>query len=472
MTVDRRPFLLIFFGRGERIRTSDPSVPNRVLYQAEPRPDPGRSWYLSTGMRRRRLTSILATMTLAGLLHAQGRPAQTSADSVAAMMNDPAVKAAVDAAKADEPQTIEDQIRFCEVPAPPFMEGARAQLLKQRFEQIGLKNVRIDKAGNVLGDRPGAAPRPLVVIAAHLDTVFPEGTPVKVRRSGSVLLGPGIGDDCRGLAALAGIVRAMNEANVRTPGSITFVADVGEEGLGDLRGMKQLFNDTLKGRVDRFVSIDGTGLDIIRRFVGSYRYRVTFTGPGGHSFAAFGLANPIDALGRAVAKIAEFQVPPDSRTTFNVGRIGGGTSVNAIPSECWMEVDLRSDGPAELKALDAKLQKAVDASVVEENTRWGRPGMVRVVKQRVGERPAGAIPADSPIVRAAIDATRTLGQIASEAIGSTDANYPVSLGIPAITIGFGGSGTNAHALGESFDTTEAYLGTQRATLLAIALAQK
>ena len=360
-------------------------------------------------------------------------------------MADPAVKAAVDAAKANEPRTIEDQIRFCEVPAPPFMEGARAQLLKQRFEQLGLKNVRLDKAGNVLGDRPGAA-APLVVMAAHLDTVFPEGTPVNVRRNGSILYGPGIGDDCRGLAELTGIVRAMNEARVRTPGSITFVADVGEEGLGDLRGMKQLFDDTLKGQVDRFVSIDGTGLDIERQFVGSYRYRVTFKGPGGHSFAAFGLANPIDALGRAVAKIAEFQVPSDSRTTFNVGRIGGGTSVNAIPSESWMEVDMRSDSAA-LKALDARFQKAVDAAVEEENARWGKPGVVTAVKERVGERPAGTVAADSPIVRAAIDATRALGQFPLEGIGSTDANYPVSLGIQAITIGFGGSGANAHAQG-------------------------
>lgn len=397
--------------------------------------------------------------------------AQTTRDFIAALMNDPRVKAAVEAAKTNEPQIVEDQIRFCEIPAPPFMETARGEALRQRFEQIGLQNVRVDKAGNVLGDRPGAARHPLVVMAAHLDTVFPAATSVKVRREGTILHGPGIGDDCRGLAALVGVARALNEAKVSTPGSIVFVADVGEEGLGDLRGMKELFNSTLKGQVDRFVSIDDTGLSIVHTHMGSVRYRVTFKGPGGHSFAAFGLPNPINALGRAVAKIAEFRVP-DSRTTFNVGRTGGGTSVNAIPAESWMEIDLRSDKRATLNALDAKVRSAVDAAVEEENARWGKPGLVTALKERVGERPAAALPADAPIVRAALEVTRFLGQSPIEGIGSTDANYPASLGIPAITIGTGGRGANAHALTESFDTAQAYLGTERATLLAIALAQQ
>lgn len=385
-------------------------------------------------------------------------------------MSDPRVKAAVQAAKANEAQLVEDQIRFCEIPAPPFTEAARGEALRQRFEQIGLRNVRVDKAGNVIGDRPGAARRPLVVMAAHLDTVFPAATNVKVRREGAILHGPGIGDDCRGLAALVGVARALNEAKVNTPGSITFVANVGEEGLGDLRGMKQLFNDTLKGQVDRFVSIDDTGFSIVHTHVGSVRYRVTFKGPGGHSFAAFGLPSPIGALGRTVAKIAEFQVP-DSRTTFNVGRIGGGMSVNAIPSESWMEVDLRSDKPATLKTLDARVQSAVDAAVEEENARWGKPGVVTARKERVGERPAATLPADAPIVRTASEVTRFIGQFPIEGIGSTDANYPASLGIPAITIGTGGRGADAHTLNESFDTTQAHLGTERATLLAIALAR-
>jgi tripeptide aminopeptidase len=397
--------------------------------------------------------------------------AQEKAISASDLLKDPAVMAAIDAAKANEAQAIEDDIRFCEVPAPSFMETARGELLRQTFQQLGLQNVRVDGAGNVLGDRPGAAATPHLVLAAHLDTVFPQGTDVRVRREGAILHGPGIADDCRGLAVLIGVVRALKQANVRTPGSITFVADVGEEGLGDLRGMKQLFNETMKGQIDRFVSIDGSGLGITNVAVGSHRYRVTFKGPGGHSFGAFGLANPIDALGRAIAKIADFQVPKLPKTTFNVGRIGGGTSVNSIPFEGWMEVDMRSSDPASLASVDASFHKAVDAAVVEENGRWGSPRMITVTKDLVGDRPAGSTPDGAPIVQTAIAVTKALGFAANLGEGSTDANVPMSLKIPAITIGAGGRGTGAHALGETFDTTDSWLGTERALLLTIALAR-
>ena len=220
--------------------------------------------------------------------------------------------------------------------------------MRRLFQQAGLQRVRVDKAGNVLGERPGLSLHPHVVVAAHLDTVFPEGTNVTVRRNGTVLSAPGIGDDSRGLAVLVAIARALNEAHVSTPGTVTFVADVGEEGLGDLRGMRTLFDETLKGTVDRFVTIDGTGMSVSHTFVGSRRYRVTFKGPGGHSFTDFGLPNPISALGRAIAKIGEIQTSADSQTTFNVGRVGGGTSVNAIPAEAWMEIDVRSADRAAL----------------------------------------------------------------------------------------------------------------------------
>src|SRR5437773_6812088 len=278
---------------------------------------------------------------------AGGAQAPGVSPTPADLLKDPAVHAALDAAKASERQTVEDQIRFCEIPAPSFKEEARGRELQRVFQQLGLQNVTVDRAGNVLGDHPGAAPRPHVVIAAHLDTVFPEGTNVKVKREGSVLHGPGIGDDCRGLAVLVAIVREMKNAKVQTPGSITFVANVGEEGLGDLRGVKELFKGAgtpgLRGPVapglddviDRFVSIDGTGLDVTNVAVGSHRYRVTFKGPGGHSFGAFGMANPMGAMGRAIARTQEVQVPRQPKTTFNVGRIGGGTSENSIPSEGW-----------------------------------------------------------------------------------------------------------------------------------------
>jgi tripeptide aminopeptidase len=387
-------------------------------------------------------------------------------------MQDAAVKAAVQAARDDEAQTLEDQVRLCEIPAPPFKETARGKVYADAFRSLGLKNVRVDKAGNVLGERPGAAARPHLVFSAHLDTVFPEETNVNVTREGNVLRGPGIGDDCRGLAVVLAVIRAMNKANVQTPGTITFVGTVGEEGLGDLRGVKALFRETLKGQVDRFVSIDGTGLGITHIGVGSLRYRVSFKGPGGHSYGAFGLANPIHALGRAMAKIGDFQVPRDPKTTFNVGRIGGGTSVNSIAFESWMEVDMRSADPAALKSVDANFHKAVDTALAEENERWNNNGRLTVEKELVGDRPAGRTAAASPIIEAAVSVTKALGLPVTLDEGSTDSNIPMSLDIPAVTIDGGGRGTGAHSLGEAFDTTNSWQGTQRATLLAIALAQK
>jgi tripeptide aminopeptidase len=391
--------------------------------------------------------------------------------AVAMLLRNPAVKAALEAARTSEPQTIEQQIRFCEVPAPPFKEAARAAVLKGAFEELGLRNVHIDRAGNVLGDRPGASARPRVVIAAHLDTVFPEDIVVKVQREGSLLRGPGIGDNCRGLAVLVAVARTLRQAAVPTPRTVTFVADVGEEGLGDLRGTKELFKGEMKDQIDRFVSIDNAGLLITNRAVGSRRFRVTFKGPGGHSFGAFGLANPAHALGRAVAKIADFQVPSQPRTTFNVGRIGGGTSVNAIPSEAWMEVDMRSSDAAALASLDARFHRAVEAAVAEENTRWGGQQTVTVVNELVGDRPVGWTPATAPIVQTAQAVARGLGLDAPLGEGSTDSNVPMSLRIPSITIGGGGRSSDSHAPGEAFDSTDSWKGTQNAVLLTIALAQ-
>jgi tripeptide aminopeptidase len=418
-----------------------------------------------TSVRFRVFCAAFLVVSAVGIANSQ------QPDAVSRLMQSAVVRTAIDAARSGETETIEQQVRFCEVPAPPFNETARGVVLRRAFEEAGLENVRIDRVGNVLGDRRGASARQRLVIAAHLDTVFPEGTDVRVKRDGAVLRGPGIGDDCRGLAVLLAIVRSLRQAGVETPRTITFVANVGEEGLGDLRGMKELFSATLKDQIDRFVSIDGTGLSITTVAVGSHRYRVTFKGPGGHSFGAFGLANPANALGRAVAKIAEFEVPSVPRTTFNVGRIGGGTSVNAIPFESWMEVDMRSSDPAGLAALDAKFQKAVDAAVAEENARWGKRQTITVVKELVGDRPAGSTPAAAPIVQTAQAVARALGFEAGLSEGSTDANVPMSLKIPAITISGGGRGSDAHAPSESFDTTDSWKGTQNAVLLAIALAQ-
>jgi tripeptide aminopeptidase len=395
---------------------------------------------------------------------------QRSSELGSALLQVPTVRAAVEAAKTVEPQTIDDQIRLCEVEAPPFQEAKRGVMFAQMLRDAGVKGAHIDAEGNVIGERAGQQARPNVVLSAHLDTVFPKGTDVKVRREGPVLRGPGIGDDCRGLANLLAVARVLNKSGLTTPGTITFVGTVGEEGLGDLRGVKRLFNDTLKDKVDRFVSIDGDGLGITYIGVGSTRYRVTFRGPGGHSFGSFGVVNPVHALGRVIARIADFQVPVVPRTTFNVGRIGGGTAVNAIASDAWMEVDLRSSDAQALRSLDLRFRQAVDDAVALENARWQSQAL-GVTVEVVGVRPAGRTQTGSPIVQAALSVSRALNFPASFSEGSTDANFPMSLGIPAIAIDTGGTGASVHTDAESFNTTDAWKGTQRALLLVIALAQ-
>jgi tripeptide aminopeptidase len=393
------------------------------------------------------------------------------AQDPATLLHDSGVQAALAAAKRNEPRTIDRQIQVCQTPAPPFHEAERGRQLRQFFVDLGLKNVRIDNVGNVIGTRPGLSPRPNLVFSAHLDTVFPEEAAIKISRQGNVLKGPGIGDDCRGLAVMLATIEALDEAKVQTPGTITFVADVGEEGLGDLRGVKNLFQESMRDQIDKFISVDGNGLDIVNTGVGSMRYRVAFRGAGGHSYGAFGIANSIHAMGRAIAKISDLKVPNDPKTTFNVGRVGGGTSVNSIPSEAWMEMDMRSADLRSLKALDEQFQAAVRAAVDEENRRWNNRGKVSASPELVGIRPAGQTPEGSPIVQTALAVSRALGTVDSLREGSTDANVPMNLNIPAITIGGGGSGSGVHTLNELFNTTDSWQGTQRAVLLAIALAR-
>lgn len=411
---------------------------------------------------RRVLFKCLLLLGITGSIYAQ---------NPAALLNDSAIKSAFSAIERNEPKMLQEQSRICEIAAPPFHEEQRGLELEKLFEELQLQNVHIDKAGNVIGTRPGERPRPNLVLAAHLDTVFPEGTNVKVTQKGTVMKGPGIGDDCRGLVVVLGVIRALNEAKIKTRGTITFVADVGEEGLGDLRGMKELFGNSLKGQIDSFISVDGLGTGITNVGVGSYRYKVTFKGPGGHSYGAFGMANPIQAMGRAIAKIDAFEVPTTPKTTFNVGRIGGGTSVNAIPFEGWMEVDMRSADVTSLDALNAKFKAALNEAVEEENKRWGGKGAVSVSPEMVGLRPAGSTPESAPIVRTAVSVSNALSLPVRLGEGSTDANVPMNLGIPAITIGGGGKGTGAHSLNETYDSTDSSKGTQRALLLAVALTQ-
>jgi tripeptide aminopeptidase len=394
--------------------------------------------------------------------------AQTS--DVTALAAEASVRAALDVVRRAEEETIQEQIRLCEIPAPPFGEAKRAAFYAQAMREAGLTNVRIDATGNVLGERRGRNARPHLVLSAHLDTVFPAEVPVRVTRDKNWLRGPGIGDDCRGLAVLLAVVRALKAAQVQTEGPITFVGTVGEEGLGDLRGVKALFAGPLR-LSDRFVSVDGDGYGITNVGVGSRRYRVTFRGPGGHSYDNFGRANPVHALGSAIARLARLEVPSVPRTTFGVGRIGGGTSVNSIASEAWMEVDLRSSDPAALTQLEAGFQASIRSALEEENTRRRSHDPLTVDVEQVGNRPAGRTVPDSGIVETAIATLNALALPVRLDEGSTDANLPMSLGIQAITIGGGGIGRDVHSPREAFDTTDSWRGTQLVTLLAVALSR-
>jgi tripeptide aminopeptidase len=386
------------------------------------------------------------------------------------------LNAALESLKADNAWTVDNQVSICEIPAPPFKEKARGIEYKRRLEQIGLRNVRIDSVGNVIAERRGTGNGPTVVIAGHLDTVFPEGTAVTVRRDNTRLSGPGIGDDCRGLAVVLAVARAYERAGVETAGTVYFIGNVGEEGPGNLRGVRHLFHNELKGKVDYFISVDGTGLDVTSRGVGSNRYTVTFKGPGGHSYGAFGRVNPIHALGRAMAQIGDIQVPTSPKTTFNVGVIRGGTSVNSIPFEASMEIDMRSESPTSLAEVDAKVQKILVDALNAENARWraGENGKAKLTLHidTIGIRPANSVQTDqSPIVATAIAAAKVIGFTPKTEASSTDANLPMSLGIPAITIDGGGRGGDAHALTEWYeDTATGYRGPQWAALLVAALA--
>lgn len=394
----------------------------------------------------------------------------------------PAVKQTLAFLERVEPETLDEQARLCEIPAPPFEEKVRAEYYRQKFVELGLKDVKIDREGNVHGTRPGRKATPFLVFSAHLDTVFPAGTNTKVTRTGTILKAPGIADDCRGLAVLLAVVRGLNEGRLQTEGTVIFVGTVGEEGLGDLRGVRHLFEHELKGKITHFVSLDGTGLGAADGAVGSYRYRVTFKAAGGHSYGQFGLVNPIHALGRAIQKLAELDVPDEPKTTFNVGVIEGGTSVNSIAHTAVFEVDMRSVSAEELDKVDGKFRAAVEAAVKEENAFWdkrtknptarvtNRGSPVTADIKRVGLRPTGKVKADAPILEAVRRADAALGIKSSFSAGSTDSNIPISLGIPAVTLRSGGDGSGNHALNEQFDSKESYRGTQRALLALLEIA--
>jgi tripeptide aminopeptidase len=364
----------------------------------------------------------------------------------------------------------DEQIRICSIPASPFGEQQRAAYLRDKFSALGLTEVEIDDEGNCLGLLEGRTRSPLLVVSAHLDTVFSPDTDFTVVRSGNRLLAPGIADDGCGLAALIALVEAIRNERIRPEGSILFVGTVGEEGEGNLRGVRHLFTrGRWASKVDAFLSFDGPGVDrITNRALGSRRYRVEMTGAGGHSWGDFGLPNPVHAIGRAISRLAGYPLPREPRTTFNVGRIEGGASVNAIPEKAAMDVDLRSGAEAELRRLDSFFRRAVKQSVDEENANR-RPGdpLLNLKLDLIGERPTGETPADSPLVELAVEATKMMGVEPRLDQSSTDSNLPISLGIPAITLGAGGTSGCSHTLAEWYDPRGRELGLKRALLVIL-----
>jgi tripeptide aminopeptidase len=366
----------------------------------------------------------------------------------------------------------DEQIRICQIAAPPFAEQRRAAYFQRRFSDLGLTDVHIDQEGNCLGLRQGRRQSPLLVISAHLDTVFREGTDVTVSRSGQKLLAPGISDDCCGLVALVAIGDALKAADVQTQGSVLFVATVGEEGEGNLRGVRHLMTtSSWANRIEAFISFDGAEIDrITNRALGSRRYRVAFRGEGGHSWGDFGIANPVHAAGRAITKLTSYPRPLEPRTTFNVGRVEGGSSVNSIPQDASMEVDLRSESAEELVKLDAFFRRAVREAAEDENfARRAGERPLELTVQLIGERPSGQTSPDSKLVQLALEATEAVGFQARLNQASTDSNLPISLGIPAITIGAGGTSGNSHTLDEWYDPRGSELGLKRGLLLSLSI---
>jgi tripeptide aminopeptidase len=398
----------------------------------------------------------------------------TRKTAAAALQDDPRVAQVLDFLRTNASATTDEQIRITEIPAPPFHEGARAAYLKKLLAAAGLR-VEIDGTGNVIGEYSGSS-QDVVMLTAHLDTVFPAGTNVNVKREGGRLLAPGISDNGTGLAALVVVARALHEVKIKTYNTILFVADVGEEGEGNLRGMRALV-DAHKKRLKGVIALDGSATEYVTTAaLASRRVEIAVTGPGGHSWSDFGVPNPIHALGRGIARFVAARVPESPRTSFNIGEIEGGTSVNSIPSRALMKVDLRSESESELGKLENFLRESIQSGIDEEMAAArergmaGSTGMLDLKVSVLGVRPAGELPENSPLLAALLAADTRLGNRSRRERSSTDANIPLSVGIPAISLGAGGRSGGAHTIEEWYDPTNRELGLQRVALTLLAVA--
>jgi acetylornithine deacetylase/succinyl-diaminopimelate desuccinylase-like protein len=367
---------------------------------------------------------------------------------------------------------IRTQIAVAQIAAPTGEEHERATWVARRFRDCGLSDIETDDAGNVIGRRGGTEDLEPVVICAHLDTVFPRETDLSIRRDGERLVGPGINDNGRGLAVMLALAAEIDGVRLRSRHPVEFVATTGEEGLGDLRGAKHYFAD--RGRAAHaMLALDGAGDErIIHRALGSRRFRVSYSGPGGHSWAAYGSANAVHAAAATASRLAALPLPPSPRTTLSVGRIGGGLSVNSIPDSAWLEIDLRSTSMAQLDDIERYIRRIAVAAADEENGKRSMGTRALSVKiDAIGTRPCGETPVDHALVQSAIEATRLVGRQPDLALASTDANVPISQGIPAIAIGAGGRGGDAHTHGEWFDNLHGTIGVARALTIVMTMAQ-
>lgn len=383
------------------------------------------------------------------------------------------VRHALRVAEEETGRALAEQIAISEIPSPTFDEGRRAEDIARRMREYGLTDVVIDPSGNVVGRRPGKGNGPVVAIAAHTDTVFPIETDVKVRSEGNLHYGPGIGDNASGLRSMLQILRCLEAAQIETAGDILFVGTVGEEGNGDIRGAKALFDGSRK--IDAFVALD---METVARVqtgaTGAHRWRMAVDGPGGHSYLDYGrVPSAIHAIGRAIAKIADLDLPEDPKTTYTVGTIKGGTTVNTIAAHAEVDVDLRSVEMAQLMQLEETVLAAFEEAVKEENARWTKApetAHVKLTKTKIGDRPAGQRPADCPAVNAALEAAKTLDiEVKWTGSSSTDCNMPMSLNIPAVCIGTGGHTYNEHSVKEYWDSTDMHLGPQMGLLTVLGI---
>lgn len=425
------------------------------------------------------LSISLLALAAGAKAHAQGvTPASNSL--ARQLVSDPKFRATVAAYERDHERFVAELIKLTEIPAPPFGEEPRARAYMAMLKEAGLENVEMDAEGNVMGlwrGKSGGAV-PLLAVAAHLDTVFPEGTDVKVKRQGNRLIAPGIGDDTRGLAFLLALIRAMRDGKIETAGDILFIGNVGEEGPGDLRGVRYLFTKgPWKDKIKRFITVDGGNLDLVTNSgLGSLRYKVTFKGPGGHSWGAFGNVSPAFAMGDAIARFGKLEVPKKPKVSYNVGIVSGGTSVNSIPFETSMEVDMRAVDPVALKDIDAKLKQIIAEAVDAENAaRSTANGKIAVEIKLIGDRPSGTTSPDTPVLKQIVATLGVFDKVPVWETNSTDANLPISLGIPAFAIArnSAGKGGRGHSLDEWVDVekTQAVKDFEIAAAMILSIAE-